>query len=143
MTAADDRHAIHDVLVRYTTAIDTHDHDLLDQVFTPDATIDYRETKGPKGSYPEIRVFLASAMKRFRILQHLLGNERIVLEGDRATSRAYVRAVHGVKTPEGMRFFEMGGEYVDEWVRTDAGWRIRTRALRALWFQGDLSAGEA
>jgi 3-phenylpropionate/cinnamic acid dioxygenase small subunit len=139
----EDEAAIHEVLVRYATAIDTHEHDLLDDVFTEDATIDYRETQGPSDSYPAIRTFLATAMKRFRILQHVLSNARIEVEGDRARSKTYVRAMHGTKTPKGMKFFELGGEYVDTWVRTEAGWRIAERKLRALWFQGDVETGDA
>ena len=139
----EDEAAIHEVLVRYATAIDTHQHDLLDDVFTKDATIDYQDTQGPIGSYSEIRAFLATAMKRFRILQHVLSNARIELDGDRARSRTYVRAMHGTKTPKGMKFFEMGGEYVDAWVRTEAGWRISERKLQSLWFQGEIETGEA
>ena len=36
-----DRIEIHDLLVRYSHAIDTRNFDALDQVFTPDAFIDY------------------------------------------------------------------------------------------------------
>jgi hypothetical protein len=36
-----DRRAIDDLLLRYSTALDTRQWDLLDQVFTSDAQIDY------------------------------------------------------------------------------------------------------
>ena len=41
--------------VAYANAIDTHDWDALDRVFTPDAFIDYRKMGGPDGRYPEIK----------------------------------------------------------------------------------------
>ena len=47
-----DRHDISDLLSRYGVAIDSRQWDLLDTVFTPDATIDYSSSGAPKGSYP-------------------------------------------------------------------------------------------
>ena len=44
-----DRLQIQALLVRYTKAIDDKDFDLLDQVFTPDAHIDYASSGGPAG----------------------------------------------------------------------------------------------
>jgi hypothetical protein len=48
-----DRLEIQALLTRYTIAIDTHDWELLDTVFTPDAWIDYESSGGTKGNYPE------------------------------------------------------------------------------------------
>jgi hypothetical protein len=44
-----DRRAIDDLLIRYTTALDTRQLDLLDQVFTADAQIDYAASGGITG----------------------------------------------------------------------------------------------
>src|ERR1700677_2247548 len=41
-----DRRAIDDLLFRYATALDTRQWDLLDQVFAPDATIEYSPSGG-------------------------------------------------------------------------------------------------
>ena len=41
LTEISDRLEIEAVLIRYTRAIDTGDWDRLDEVFTPDAQIDY------------------------------------------------------------------------------------------------------
>ena len=57
-----DRLEIDDLLSRYTFAIDERDFDALDDVFTPDATIDYTTSGGIKGSYPEVKArFFADA----------------------------------------------------------------------------------
>ena len=49
-----DRLEIQDLFSRYTYAIDERNWDGLDDVFTPDAFIDYTEAGGEKGQLPEI-----------------------------------------------------------------------------------------
>lgn len=60
-----DRLEIQDLLSRYSYAIDDGDWDALDDVFMPDAVIDYSETGGAKGSVAQIKAWLPVAMKRF------------------------------------------------------------------------------
>jgi hypothetical protein len=50
-----DRRAIDDLLLRYTTALDTRQFDLLDQVFTPDAQIDYATSGGIRGNREDLK----------------------------------------------------------------------------------------
>ncbi|WP_260428951.1 nuclear transport factor 2 family protein [Burkholderia cepacia] len=44
-----DHHDIRELIVAYSTAIDTRDFDALDAVFTPDAAIDYLAMGGIAG----------------------------------------------------------------------------------------------
>ena len=53
-----DRLEIQDLLVAYSHAIDSHDWDALDDVFTPDAVIDYTEMGAPRGNLTETKAFL-------------------------------------------------------------------------------------
>ena len=87
-----DRLAIQDTLVRFSTAIDTGQHALLDQVFTPDATLDYGEYFGP-GNLENFRRWAEATMDHIAACQHLLSNFVIEIEGDTATAR----------TPDGWR----------------------------------------
>ncbi len=48
-----DRFEIYDLLVRYCTAMDTENLDLFDDIFTPDAIIDYKEMGGKRGKLEE------------------------------------------------------------------------------------------
>ena len=50
-----DRRAIDDLLLRYSTALDTRQWDLLDQVFTADAQIDYATSGGIKGNLEDLK----------------------------------------------------------------------------------------
>ena len=76
-----DRIQIDDLLIRYTVAIDEKDWELLDTVYTPDAKIDYTQSGGIKGEYPEVRAWLAKALAQFTMTQHLISNSVIDLAG--------------------------------------------------------------
>ena len=82
-----DRMEIQELLVRYSHCVDTCDFDGLDNVFTPDAHIDYTAMGGAKGTLPEIKAFLSKAMPIFKSYQHMIGNTVLELDGDRATAR--------------------------------------------------------
>ena len=53
-----DRIEIQELLVRYSHAVDSRDWDMYENVFTPDAFIDYTCFGGPAGDPKEIRAFL-------------------------------------------------------------------------------------
>ncbi len=85
-----DRIEIDDLLIRYTVAIDTKDWELLDTVFTPDAKVDYTTSGGIKGSYPEVRAWLAEVLALFKMTQHLISNSVVRIDGDTAAARTMV-----------------------------------------------------
>ena len=134
-----DRLEIDDLLSRYTLAIDAKDFDALDAVFTPDALIDYTTSGGVKGAYPEVKAWLAKALAMFPMTQHLLGNKRVTLDGDTATSRTYFYNPMGApKKGGGLQMFFVGGYYNDRLVRTPDGWRIAERFEETAWMDGQL-----
>ena len=57
-----DRFEIRALIVRYSNALDARRFELLDEIFTPDAYIDYRATGGIDGRYPQIRSWLPPAV---------------------------------------------------------------------------------
>jgi len=129
-----DRLAIQDLLVRYCRAIDGLDWELLDTVFVPDAFIDYTSSGGTKGAYPEVRAWLAQVLPAFPVRQHLVTNTHVVIDGDRASSRTYFYNPMGRPQPDGgVKLFFVGGYYVDDLVRTPAGWRIARRIEQQAW----------
>ena len=145
-----DRLEIEDLLVLYTHAIDTKDWDLLDQVFTPDAEIDYLEVGGLKGAFPEIKAWLAKTLDIYPSYQHMLGKSVVKLDGDKAECRTIVHNPmvlpvddKGSYDPKGQPkpAFFVGCWYEDTCVRTDKGWRISKKYERASYFQGDMPPG--
>jgi hypothetical protein len=71
--------------------------------------------------------------------QHLLGNYRIDLDGDRASSRCYARVMHFGLGEQAADSFEVWMEYADHWRRTPAGWRSHARTATARMQRGDSS----
>ena len=134
-----DRFEINDLLVRYTRAIDQKDWDLLDQVFTPDASVDYTSSGGIAGSFAEAKAWLAKALAPFPETLHLIGNSEVALAGDTATARTAVYNPMFFRKPDDSRHhFAVGAYYCDELVRTDAGWRIARRVEEHHFTEGGL-----
>ena len=136
-----DRLAIEDVLTRYAWSIDTSNFDGLDEVFTPDAFVDYTSAGGIKGQYPEVKAWLAAVLPHFPAYQHLVTNKDISIEGDTATSRCQFYNPMMQKGADGATsMFFVGGEYRDKLVRTPDGWRISERIEHSVWTDGNLPA---
>jgi hypothetical protein len=134
-----DRLAIHDVLSRYSTAIDTKNFELLDDVFTPDGVADYTASGGIRGTLPEIKTWLAAALGVFSVVQHLVTNVRVEIAGDEATTECYLFNPLGYATDGGKtEMLYCGGSYRDRFVRTPKGWRIRERVIQTLYLDGKL-----
>ena len=123
-----DRLEIQDLMVAYSHAIDFKNFDELDDVFTPDAFIDYTVFGGPKGPYPEVKQFLKDQMPIFSSYYHMISTSKIELEGDTATG---VTVCHNPMVlpgkDESETVFVCGLWYHDKFVRTADGWRIKER----------------
>jgi hypothetical protein len=115
-----------DLLHRYAEAIDTRRLERLRDVFTPDATEDFRRLGAKAEGVEAIIAFIDKAIVRWTATQHSITN--IVSDGE--TCSCYFVAVH-VK-PEG-GLFEVGGAYYDKLERTEHGLRIAERILEPIW----------
>jgi len=124
-----DRLEINDLLIEYSTAIDQMDFDALDDVFTKDAIIDYTTFGGIKGSLEEAKAFLKETLPLFSATQHMIANSAVKITGDAATGRTMCHNPMLVKNDDGsenMTF--IGLWYIDTFIRTEKGWRIKTRS---------------
>lgn len=126
------RQAVVDLLLSYATAIDTHDWNLLDTIFLPDADCDYSEAGGFRGPYPEIRAWLAEVLAPMQT-QHMLTNHVIDVDGDEATASTYLQAEHRFEVDGEPVFYTFRGIYRDRLVRTASGWAIAVRSLTPMW----------
>jgi hypothetical protein len=123
-----DRFEIRALIVRYSNALDARRFELLDEIFTADAYIDYRATGGVDGRYPQIRQWLPPAVTAFPRMCHLVGNIHIHVSGDAAQARTLCLNPVAVPLPAGgeqVMFLAMW--YRDKLVRTAAGWRMSER----------------
>jgi hypothetical protein len=128
-----DRLEIADLLTRYTRAVDTGEWDLLDQVFTADARIDYTATGGIEGDFPAVKAWLAEVLPMFSRRQHVLGQSEVVVDGDRATVTAYFLNPMVLPQDGGERLWEFGGYYRHELTRTPEGWRSSRLVEELAW----------
>jgi len=122
-----DRLEIQDLLTSYCDAIDSRNWNALDDIFTPDAIIDYTEAGGAKGTLEEIKLYLDKALKPFSGMQHMLGLPMIKITGDEASSRTILFNPMVIEKEGNPNVFFVGLWYRDKLVRTSKGWRIQSR----------------
>ena len=132
-----DRLDIQDLVFRYSDLIDTRQIDRLrDEVFTADAHIDYSAMGGTVGDVDETIKFLTTSLtaEAFPNTQHLNANIQVTLDGDTAAGRVMCfNPMQMSLGDKGTQMFFLGLWYVDEYQRTDAGWRIRKRSEVKSW----------
>jgi len=129
-----DRMEIQNILALYCEAIDNRDWEALDNFFTEDAIIDYTATGGLKCTLPEAKEYLDRALQQFNGGQHMIGVPLINFNGDEAKTRTILFNPMIVEREGQPHVFFVGAWYVDEFVRTDKGWRIRHRNEECSYF---------
>ena len=78
-------------------------------------------------SAAEAVALMSEFLGRCGATQHLIGDVVVDVSGDVATSRAYIADLHvGVGEHAG-EVFRTFGDYHDEWMRTEDGWRLSRR----------------
>lgn len=130
-----DRFEIQDLLYHYADIIDRKAADELRDVFTEDAHIDYSAYDGSVGDLETTIAFLKQALPAFPNSQHLNANMQIKVNGDTAEGR--VMCFNPMEMSMGddqpTHVFMLGLWYVDKYVRTDKGWRIKERVEEKSW----------
>ena len=121
-----DRLAIREVLAKYMLAMRTHDVDLMDDVFTADAVIDYTAIGGSRAPWSETKPWL-HAMIDVELFMLYIGD--VYPTFDAGADAADVESTwHGVfVAAAGATPLTIFGTYTDRFVRTPDGWRISER----------------
>jgi 3-phenylpropionate/cinnamic acid dioxygenase small subunit len=125
------RQDITEVLVRYASAVDGRDWDLLRSCFTSDCRAEY----GGLGAWQGVDAliaFMVDAHARMGPSLHRISNAAITVTGDRASARTHVDMVG--MSPDGASGVTSIGRYDDELVRMDGGWRITRRRFTPIRF---------
>jgi hypothetical protein len=131
-----DRLEIADQITAYSYAIDLHHWAELGDIFTPDATLDFTATGGKAGTVAELTPWLEKSLGLFDGHQHLMGNTRVQLSGDTATSQTMCLNPMPLTHDGNQRLVFVGLWYHDEWVRMPDGWRIAKRVQRKGFLHG-------
>jgi len=132
-----DRFEIQDLIYHYADLIDQKQFEQLrDEVFTRDAHIDYSVFGGSVGDVDETIGFLEAAVTNelFPNSQHLNANVQIHVNGDSASGRVMCFNPMEMSMPDaGTQTYFIGLWYVDEYKRTELGWRIDRRVEERSW----------
>ncbi len=122
--SADDMIAIQQLAAAYCHLIDAGDGERFAQLFTDDGVFEIVDMVTATG-HDELAgnaVMFPQVMEGGR---HIVQNEWIEGDGDTASMRCYLSNVTVGDRPVAVQT----GRYVDELVRTDAGWRFARRTL--------------
>ena len=142
LQAIQDHLAIQDRLFLYAEMVDRREWKHMDEVFAPDATLDYKTSGGIEGPYRSTLEWLSRALAPWPLNLHHVSNVRIQLRSDRARSSCYFHAPMGRVEQDGSQLvLTNGGYYHDDFVRTDAGWRIQSRVCEQTMMVGHLPEG--
>jgi 3-phenylpropionate/cinnamic acid dioxygenase small subunit len=133
----DDTTAIIQILNLYALALDSHQWDLFERIFTDDVRAEF----GPASAAWPDRAALVSAFDDFhRTLdghQHTMMGHLVHVEGDKAYAFTYGNWLLIRHAAEGGPTWHGTGWYDDELVRTDEGWRIKHRISRLISYSGN------
>jgi len=125
---------IQDLIYRYSDIIDQKRFDELNDVFHEDAHIDYSAFGGSVGNREETIDFLKKVMPMFPNTQHMNANVQITVDGDTGTGRVMCLNPQEISLGDDKtQVFLLGLWYVDEYRRTEAGWRMYRRNEEKSW----------
>ncbi len=135
---------IEQLIQRYGLSLDEKNYDLLDSVFTPDASLHYvMEDQETRGSYRQWKEIFRQFLLPFYWTSHMFSTPVIELAGDAARSSCRLIASHLQIRLSGERnLWIVHGQYRDRLERTTAGWRIRDRCFMGLHSEGRRLPGD-
>jgi inhibitor of KinA sporulation pathway (predicted exonuclease) len=121
----EDKQAIAEVVLRYCRGVDRLDLDLVRSCYHDDGIDHHTGFDGDADSYV---AWLSRLLPRLDGTMHMIGNQLIELDGDRARCETYGNAHHwGTPLDDPSRNFTSGFRYVDRMERRTGVWRIAER----------------
>lgn len=128
---------IQQVLLRYATVLDERDWPALSEIFLSESLAHY-EGLGLFDGLPVIQRVIREFLEACGNTQHLIGNIRIDVRGNRASARSYLLGTYpGLGCYLGKTLM-VWGENVDEFELHAQGWRIARRRTSLRHVTGDI-----
>lgn len=131
---------IHEVMMRYCRGVNRLDPDLVRSCYHPDAYEDHGASQGNALDFAA--GFSPERFTAFKSMFHLVGNELVELDGDRAAHEAYFVGCHRSVDDAGGEFdIFFGGRYLSRFERRNGGpWLIAHRTVVHDWSRIDPAA---
>jgi len=135
-----DRARISDLLFSFARAIDSKDADAYVANFADNGVVEIPDPNSATGemiviSRDRMRETLTKGVFGFTATHHLSANHQIEIDGDTATSRSYLQAVHVGESP--FDHWDAGGWYDCSYRRVDGQWKFVHVRLTAVWLRGE------
>lgn len=139
-----DRTLIQETILKYATAADTRDWDLLKSILTEEINMDFTTAGGPAMTLSSDAYVgqVTALIPGFDVTQHQLTNFVIHIQGDTATTTVYMQAQHFVSDGTNQIDRAVGGYYNHTLKKIDGQWKISSLKLTATWGRGDMRAFE-
>jgi hypothetical protein len=135
--AEHDKAEIIEVLNLYGFALDAHQWDLFDRIFTEDVTAIFGPAGAGWSGLAEFKRSFAEFHETLDNHQHTMMGQLVHVDGDKANAFSYGNWLLVRAEAKGGPQWMGTGWYDDELVRTDLGWRIKRRVCRLLSWTGN------
>jgi len=125
----------------YGFAIDSQHWDLFDRIFTEDVRAHFSES----AQWNDLATFkrdFSAFHAPFDNTQHCMMNHIIEVDGEEAHAFTYGTWRLVRKAVDGNPLWDGSGWYDDVLVKTSAGWRIKRRTCRVVWWVGNPMVNE-
>ena len=127
MSEADDRNALQDVMLRYAAGVDERDMDLYRGCFAQDVEVVGMAPEPIHGVDAWLE-FVEQALSHYGNTQHMLGPQLATIDGDSASTRSDVQALHVLReSPD--TIFTLWATYRTDMRRIDGEWKIARHEL--------------
>jgi uncharacterized protein (TIGR02246 family) len=122
------------LLLAFAHALDDKDWSAYAATFTEDGVFEILGQR--RVGRAEIAAGPARDLTQFDRTQHFSTNHVIAIDGDVATARSYLLAIHVPDAEQPTRHADIGGTYRCACRRTDEGWKFSHVALEVWWSAG-------
>jgi hypothetical protein len=139
-----DRALISELLYSFARSLDTKDFASYAGNYAEDGILELPQPPSTAGNAEgggrltirrdEMLTKVPRSLATYSATHHISSNHQISIDGDAATSRSYLQAVHVGVTP--FDHWDAGGWYDCSYRRTAAGWKFVTVRLTAVWVTG-------
>lgn len=134
------KYAVAETCTRMAVHADRREWESLRGLFAEKVLLDYTSLSGgaPAQLTPqEIADAWSATLGGYDATQHLIANQLVEIDGDRAVCTASFQATHRLATAHGAPLWTLGGDYRWELARSGGRWLIHTVVMTAAWGDGN------